>query len=188
MPEICVVAGGNKLGGSLSSLKVMIVDDNKHMRTLLETVLRAFGCVDFIHANDGQDAIAQLQVKSPDLIITDIEMEGMGGIEMTKAVRAGKAGDNPLVPIIMVSGYSSIEQVSAARNAGINEFLVKPINIQGIFTRLQSVIERPRPFVRTKSYFGPDRRRNKKAEYTGDERREEEAVVEVETQPRSVFG
>ena len=176
------------MAGSLAKLNIMIVDDNKHMRMLLETVLKAFGCVKFVHAESAEHAIELLPRHLPDIIISDIEMAGMGGIEMTKRIRAGKAGKNPLVPIIMVSGYSNIEQVNKARSAGINEFLVKPINTKGVFSRLVAVIEKPRPFVRTKSYFGPDRRRGSKAGYTGTERRDNPDVFEVEDQPRSVFG
>ena len=81
----------------------------------------------------------------------------------------------------MLTGYTHIERVRQARDAGVNEFLAKPVSVKAIMTRLISVIEHPRPYVRTKSYFGPCRRRRGDEEYRGPERRamaETTAVVE----------
>ena len=58
-----------------------------------------------------------------------------------------------------------------ARDAGVNEFLAKPVSVKAVMSRLVSVIEHPRPYVRTKAYFGPCRRRRGKEEYRGPERR-----------------
>ena len=74
----------------------------------------------------------------------------------------------------MLTGHTSIERVRAARDAGVNEFLAKPVSAKAILTRLISVIEHPRPFVRTKVYFGPDRRRHRDGGYHGPERRASE--------------
>ena len=60
----------------------------------------------------------------------------------------------------MLSGYSERENIILARDHGANEFLAKPISIKRILERLLSVVERPRPFVHTAGYFGPDRRRS----------------------------
>jgi len=62
--------------------------------------------------------------------------------------------------------------VRQARDAGTNEFLAKPVSANAILTRLLAVIEHPRPFVRTKVYFGPCRRRRTRDEYEGPERRQ----------------
>ena len=71
----------------------------------------------------------------------------------------------------MLTGYTRVDQVRQARDAGVNEFLAKPVSVRAILSRLISVIEHPRPFVRTKSYFGPCRRRRGDDEYRGPERR-----------------
>jgi DNA-binding response OmpR family regulator len=86
-------------------------------------------------------------------------------------IRTSTASPNPFVPIIMLTGYTSLERVRQARDAGINEFLAKPVSVKAILSRLTSVIEHPRSFVRTKMYFGPCRRRRANAEYQGPERR-----------------
>jgi DNA-binding response OmpR family regulator len=74
------------------------------------------------------------------------------------------------MPVIMLTGNTEKRHVLAARDAGATEFLAKPVTPQAIYSRLVNVIERPRPFVRTKSYFGPCRRRTV-LEYGGSERR-----------------
>ena len=71
----------------------------------------------------------------------------------------------------MLTGHTSVDHVQAARDAGVNEFLAKPVSSKAILSRLVAVIEHPRPFVRTKVYFGPCRRRRREGDYHGPERR-----------------
>jgi DNA-binding response OmpR family regulator len=75
------------------------------------------------------------------------------------------------VPIIVISGYTERERVLAARAAGANEVMTKPITAKALYSRLVEVIEHPRPFVRAPDYFGPDRRRAQDSNYDGPERR-----------------
>ena len=67
----------------------------------------------------------------------------------------------------MVTGHTERARVEAARDAGVTEFLAKPITTQNLLTRLIEVVERPRPFIRCEGYFGPDRRRHKTEDYAG---------------------
>jgi two-component system chemotaxis response regulator CheY len=71
----------------------------------------------------------------------------------------------------MLTGHSERQRVVAARDAGITEFMAKPISAHALYQRILNVVANPRPFVKTKSYFGPDRRRTVKPSYTGPERR-----------------
>ena len=61
---------------------------------------------------------------------------------------------------------------SDARNAGANDFLVKPVSAKSVYLRIRSTMEHPPPFVRSQTYFGPDRRRTAK-EFMGEDRRDE---------------
>jgi DNA-binding response OmpR family regulator len=108
---------------------------------------------------------------NPDVLILDWMMEGMTGIDLAKMIRTSAASPNPFVPIIMLTGHTSPERVRQARDFGVNEFLAKPVSVNAVMTRLSAVIEHPRPFVRTKVYFGPCRRRRGTDEYKGPERR-----------------
>jgi CheY-like chemotaxis protein len=166
-------------GYSFERLKVMVVDDNAHMRKLVATILRAFGCTHITEATDGQTAWAGLRDANPDIVILDWMMEGMSGFDFTKLVRTSPNSPNPYLPIIMLTGNSSAECVSGARDAGVNEFLAKPVSAKAVMVHLTSVIENPRPFVRTAVYFGPCRRRRGREQYRGPERRSEIAVDEA---------
>ncbi len=122
-------------------------------------VLSALHAEQVREASDGEDALQIMRTFVPDIIILDWEMKPMDGLEFTRKVRLSKDSPNVFTPIIMVSGHSERGYIAAARDTGVNEFVVKPISAKSLFDRIQTVIERPRPFVRLKSYFGPDRRR-----------------------------
>ena len=86
-------------------------------------------------------------------------------------IRQPGANANPYVAVIMLTGHSEKNRVTAARDAGITEFLAKPISAKGLYERIVNVVANPRPFIKTKTYFGPDRRRNVNPTYSGQERR-----------------
>jgi DNA-binding response OmpR family regulator len=86
-------------------------------------------------------------------------------------IRQPGAHANPFVPIIMLTGHTERTRVTAARDAGITEFLAKPISAKGLYQRVFSVVAHPRPFIKTATYFGPDRRRSTSSNYSGPERR-----------------
>lgn len=158
-------------GYKFDKLKLLVVDDNAHMRKLVITIMQAFGTNQIAEAPSGEKALTMLREFNPDVILLDWAMDGMTGIEFAKLLRTSAKTPNPFVPIIMLTGHTHIDHVRAARDAGINEFLAKPVSVKGIMTRLVSVIEHPRPFVRTSNYFGPCRRRRAADEYRGPERR-----------------
>jgi len=152
-------------------LRMLVVDDNVHMRKLVVTILQAFGCTLIHEADSGEKAWDVLREVHPDVILLDWVMTGMSGLDLVKLVRTDASTPNAFVPVIMLTGHTHLNQVREARDAGVNEFIAKPVSVKTLMQRLMSVIEQPRPFVRTKSYFGPCRRRRGDAEYTGPERR-----------------
>ena len=162
-------------GYRFERFKVLVVDDNIHMRKLVTTILQAFGIIQIYEAENGDRAWTILREANPDVVVMDWMMEGMSGIELTKMIRTNPQSPNPFVPVIMLSGHTHIDRVRQARDAGINEFIAKPVSVKTMMNRLLAVIENPRPFVRTKSYFGPCRRRRGDAEYRGPERRTKSA-------------
>ena len=168
-------------GYRFDRLKILVVDDNAHMRKLVVTILQAFGTVQIYEAANGEQAWAMLRDANPDVIVLDWVMEGMSGLDFATQVRTSPQTPNPFVPIIMLTGHTAIDHVRQARDAGVNEFMAKPVSVKAILTRLISVIEHPRPYVRTRSYFGPCRRRRTHDEYRGPERRaSNEATATVE--------
>ena len=154
-------------------LKILVVDDNAHMRKLVTTILQAFGVVQIYEADNGQRAWTVVRESNPDVIVADWVMENMSGIELVQMLRSNPQSPNPFVPVIMLTGHTSLDHVMQARDAGVNEFIAKPVSVKTMMSRLVSVIENPRPFVRTTAYFGPCRRRRGAEEYRGPERRAE---------------
>jgi DNA-binding response OmpR family regulator len=71
----------------------------------------------------------------------------------------------------MLTGHSERKRVLAARDAGVTEFLAKPISANSLYHRIANVVANPRPFIKTETYFGPDRRRGVTQNYSGPERR-----------------
>ncbi len=160
-------------GYRFDRLKVLVVDDNAHMRKLVVTILQAFGVLQIYEADCGNRAWAVLRESNPDVIVADWMMEGMSGIELVQMIRTNPSTPNPFVPVIMLTGHTHIDHVRQARDAGVNEFIAKPVSVKTMMSRLVSVIEHPRPYVRTGGYFGPCRRRRGADEYRGPERRSE---------------
>ena len=177
-------AAKNAIPGGLDRIKVLVVEDKQHMRALLRALLNALGVQEIYEAIHGEHALEVQRTKRCDLILTDMSMEPMDGLEFTRKVRGLERRYNPTVPIIMVSGHTERDRVEAARDAGVTEFLVKPITLQNLTARIAEVMERPRRFVNTPTYSGPDRRRKQRDNYNGPRRRQEDAddfAVEVTT-------
>ncbi|MHA1597912.1 MAG: response regulator [Alphaproteobacteria bacterium] len=147
--------------GYLHNIKFLVVEDNVFMRHIIRRVLGSLEVDEIRDVADGADALKMLKTFTPDIIITDWAMEPVDGIELTKFIRTAEDSFNPFVPIIMLSAHSEISRIYEARDAGINEFVVKPISVNTLFSRIQAVIDKPRAFVRLDNYFGPDRRRRK---------------------------
>ena len=161
-------------GAGFENLKALIVEDNAHMRSLLRALLNSIGVKDIAEASHGQAAIDLLRERKSDLVLSDLAMKPMDGLEFTRYVRNHEHSPNPFVPIIMISGHTEKYRVEAARDAGVTEFLAKPITAHTLFSRIAEIVERPRAFVRCDSYFGPDRRRRAIEGYAGPRRRKED--------------
>ena len=155
----------------LEALSVLLADDNPHMREIVGVLLNNFGIKQIRAVQDGQHGLEVLRFWQPDLAIVDFKMEPVDGVEFTRYVRTSPQSRNPYLPIIMMTGHSARARVYEARDAGVTEFVVKPVNARILLDRIMAVIYRPRPFVRTKSYFGPDRRRRADPDYAGPLRR-----------------
>jgi len=145
----------------LQNVRVLIVDDQDFIRSLLRHILSVLGCTYISDCADGASAWEAIRDNPPDLLIVDWEMAPMDGIELVQKVRADPASPDKFMPVIMITAHSERPRIIAARDCGVNEFVMKPVSAKTLFSRLNAVIEHPRRFVRTKEYFGPDRRRKR---------------------------
>ena len=116
------------------------------------------------------EALERMRQRRYALVISDLDMEPMDGMALTRQIRTSPESADQFVPIIMLSGHTERARVLAARDAGVTEFMTKPFSVQMLAQKVQTVIERPRQFVHTSTYFGPDRRRHSE-NFADNERR-----------------
>jgi two-component system, chemotaxis family, chemotaxis protein CheY len=133
----------------------LVIDDNAHMRRILRTLLHGFGAREVYEAEDGAAGLEAFTHYIPDIVITDWAMPIFDGLELMQMIRQPGANANSYVAIIMLTGHSEKKRVTAARDAGVTEFLCKPISAKGLYQRIINMVANPRPFIKTKTYFGP---------------------------------
>jgi len=149
------------------------------MRTIVTTILTRAGVNSYSirEARDGAEALETLRQFPADMALVDYNMSPIDGIEFVKLLRNASDSANKYLPIIMVTGHTEKSRVMEARDAGINEFVVKPLTANSLMSRIFSLVMRPRSFVRCSSYFGPDRRRRETPNYSGPFRRSSDGMT-----------
>lgn len=140
-------------------IKVVIADDNRGMRKLVVGILRGAKFGEVIEATDGVEACAAVIRHAPDLMICDLEMPMMNGLEVARWVRGADESPDTFLPLILMTSQATKSGIGAARDAGYDEVLAKPLTAEALFRRIEAVMFRRRPFVRIGRYFGPCRRR-----------------------------
>lgn len=119
------------------NINILIVDDYKTMLRIIKNLLKQIGFENVDEATDGQMALAKLGEKKYGLIISDWNMEPMSGFELLKQVRGNDA--TKATPFIMVTAESKTDNVVAAKQAGVNNYIVKPFNAETLKSKLESV-------------------------------------------------
>jgi CheY-like chemotaxis protein len=155
----------------LKKMKVLIVDPNAFMRGVVADSLRRL-MVNSINATaNAMEAFTVGRNFKPDIIFVDWDAGRMSGLEFTREVRRNTTGISRETPIILLAGAIDHDQLMSARQAGINEFLLKPVSAQGVLSRIEEVVLRPRKFIDSRNYVGPCRRRKEDTNYAGPWRR-----------------
>jgi|GEM_PF-760091 len=143
-----------------SSLRYLLVDESRHMRQLMRSIITAAGGRFFADANDGSEALKTLSEFKADIILSEINLTPMDGLEMVAALRSNTSDDfNAFTPVILITAHTEYETIIKARDTGINEILAKPVSQEALLKRIMAVVRNPREFIKVKDYVGPDRRR-----------------------------
>ena len=153
------------------ALRLLVVDDNRHMRAIVVHIAQALGLREILQAADGGEALRRLRESPCDVALVDLNMAPVDGVAFTREVRNAPDSADVYLPIIMMTGHVERARVEEARDAGVSEFILKPLATAALVERMEAVILRPRPFVRALAYFGPDRRRRTDPGYRGPLRR-----------------
>lgn len=120
------------------NMKIMIVDDYSTMLRIIRNLLRQLDFINVDEANNGGDALQKLRESPFNLIISDWNMEPMTGLDLLKEVRADAKLKH--IPFIMITAESKTENVVAAKQAGVSNYIVKPFNAETLKTKMASVI------------------------------------------------
>ena len=164
-----------------SKVNILVVESTSEMFKLFKMVFSALNVpVQNIHAvYSAEEGFNKFVASNHDLIITDWMENPDTGIRLVRKIRMDKKSPNQYVPIIMSAGSGHESRVIRSRDAGVSEYLVKPFSAGALAMRITRVVERPRPFVVSTNYIGPDRR-VKDVDFEGEDRRVETQEVVVE--------
>ncbi len=161
----------------IDKLSVLIVEDMKPLKALLNKVITTLGISQIFTAEDGEEGFELFCSHNPDIVITDWHMPEMTGIDLLQKIRSSDQSPNKMVPIIMITGFNSPKKIAQCRDYGVTEYLVKPFKAQDIATRISYVIRNPRDYIQNNDYFGPDRRRRNTPDFSGPPKRETDDKV-----------
>jgi two-component system, OmpR family, phosphate regulon response regulator PhoB len=123
--------------------RVLIVDDDQRVRTVVSWQLEADGFA-VTEAGDGASALAQIEHNRPDLVVLDLSLPGIGGLDVLRRVREAEGAAPPL-PVIVLSGRSGETDRIIGLDLGADDYLVKPFSPGELAARVRSVLRRSRP-------------------------------------------
>lgn len=141
-----------------SHLKIVLIESHPEIRVLLRSQLFMFSDADILEAGDSTEGLAIIRKTQPKIVVTSLNLDPYDGIELTRVLRQSADSPHPYVPIVLLLPESAQNRISEARDAGVNAILLSPVSVQNLQTHINEILMHPRPFIRTRTYFGPDRR------------------------------
>lgn len=165
----------------LRNIQVLVADNDPKILELMAHVLNSLGFPIVFTAQDGYEAVNIIRTNRIDLILTDWELSPQqdyslvppnpvvqseawapvppsDGAHFIQYLRVSKYSPSPYVPAIMMIGMGLKNSIEYARDAGVNEILLKPFSVEDLCSRIVRIIDNPRTFVTSKGYRGPCRR------------------------------
>lgn len=123
--------------------RVLVVEDEKIMSTFIMGNLRRLGILDLFALENGAVALREVPTIKPDLILTDVHMQPMGGIEFVRKLRASAHSQLANIPVIFLSADSSASTVGEALPLGVAGYLVKPPNLTALNNKIELALNPP---------------------------------------------
>lgn len=117
-------------------LRVLLVEDDDDNRELMAEVLAASGC-QVLSAASGKEGLKKLSEHSVDVVVTDVGMPGMGGLEMARAAKAIA----PTVPVVVVTGWAERDDIAKARGREVDAVLIKPVDPDALTQAVSDVAQ-----------------------------------------------
>ncbi|BCW91070.1 Sensor histidine kinase RcsC [Alphaproteobacteria bacterium SO-S41] len=155
-----------------AQLTVLVIDGQKPMRRFLGELLGDMGVQRVITEGSCEAALARLGGPVPiGLALVDAAVESMDGIQFTQQVRQVFTGARRALPIVLMMTLPTAGRICEARDAGVNDIMLKPVSIRSLGAKLTQAVSGARPFIDRPAYVGPDRRRGPRPDYRGPLRR-----------------
>jgi CheY-like chemotaxis protein len=143
---------------NLEKATVLVLDDNGPSLDILSQVVAGFGVNQLHRADSVKDAQELVRTKTFDLIISDVQIPDVDGIEFITWLRRDAPENNRYVPVILVTGHTRGADIFRTRDAGANFTVAKPITPKVLLERIFWVAREERAFIECDAYVGPDRR------------------------------
>ncbi|MFP6732937.1 MAG: response regulator [Rhodospirillales bacterium] len=154
---------------NLTQVSVLIVENHPHRSSMLRGILRELGITNVYDASNPEAGFEEFNLQLPDVVLVDWSPD-FDGIGLLSRIRNDPESKSPYVPVIMVTAFGEAERVFEARDAGMTEYLTKPVSGQRLYQRISAIVKSNRDFIRATEFFGPDRRRRDK-DHQGEDRR-----------------
>lgn len=145
------------MGVYFDNLSVLVVDGQHRMGEVTRDCLQALGFGEVVVCNGSDTAFETFCRDNHDIVITEWMLKPMSGLDLVSLIRRDFRSPNRLVPIFMLTGYSSLEHVKRATQAGVHDYIVKPFDVDNLAERLARVINNPSAFMESSEYTGPIR-------------------------------
>jgi CheY-like chemotaxis protein len=142
----------------LGGISLLVVNDNEFVRTYMERLFSIMRVGSVVTCANPRSARAEIATVQPDIVVIDLDLTGMDGLELLHDIRRGGAGIPSDIAILVASAHVDREYVAKAREGGANWVLVKPLTFRRLYEGLVRVIMDERAFVEGEAYVGPDRR------------------------------
>lgn len=168
----------------LNKINVLVLDGGAKAATLIKAIFGALGLKNIFIATDGHQGVQVMKEIRVHVIFTDRELKmnkelaqgekpdpalevladnsSESGTKFVERIRKSPQSPNPFIPIVMMMDQAVGAEIIEARDAGVSEVLLRPINAEDFCQRLISIIEKPRPFITAQAYKGPCRRKSAK--------------------------
>ena len=120
-------------------MSILVVDDQQSMRRIIINLLRQIGFTNFSEAADGENALSQIKTKHFELVLSDWHMEPMTGIDLLRTIRASNENYKN-VPVILITAEEKVENILAAKQAGVNNYIKKPVSAEVLKGKITTVM------------------------------------------------
>lgn len=164
---------------NLRGVSFLVADANSYFASLLFSMLKGFGADKIVQTRDWSTAVEALATSKVDVLLCDSMLPPGGGVRFVRGLRTDSTAPYRKIPILFMTSDGRISTIKAARDAGANMVIMKPLSPKNLYERLVWVAFDTRAYVESPTYFGPDRRFKIEGFPDGQGRRKGDLPVEV---------